>query len=482
MALHPISEEDLEPTLTRAAARPFSFTHTAWTGESAGTQISKLFQQYAPLGYMLPWETLDYVELLSTYNPDYSQAVDNVRTLANSGHELFVGASAPRTAARIKDRLEEKARTIQSQHGGIDGLIDKLLDQAAVYGAMCGEWVLNDALTDVVDFIDINPKSIRFFWSEPDQRYVPFQKVSIWQAQQAEKQGQEVKQRTYVRLNELTFHYYAFDAAPQSPYGCPPFLAALANIAIQRDMIYNMAQIVKKVGLLGIIDLVVKSLPVKAGETEADYQARASMYLDQYATVLEEAVRDGGLVHYDDTEIHNTNITGNAAGATNIFKQNEELIFSGLKSMPSVQGRSYSTTETYAGVAYDIIIRNTQKYQRACKRMIESGYWLMVTLWGEQPDNISLTFNDNKTLNRLQNAQAQKQEIQNAVALWLTGIIDQLGFAQLLGYNQPKTEMATPPKVPLLGTQSSGSSSGGGGSPDGGAPAGVPPPAPGTSN
>lgn len=415
---------------------------------SAGSIVGGLFGAYRTMSYMLPFEALDYIEVLATYNPDYSQAVENIKTLANSGHELFVDAGSPLQQRRIRDLLEEKARTVQERHGGIDGLIDKLLDQAAVFGAMCGEWILSDDLTEVVDFVDINPKTIRFFWEESTQHWAPYQKVTHWQEADARRAGQATLNGC-VKLNETTFHYYAFDAAPGSPYGTPPFLAALENIGIQRDMVANMSQIVKKIGLLGIIDVVVKALPAKPGESAEDYMARAGAYLDSYVEVVQNMVRDGGIVHFDDMETKSTNIAGNAAGATAIFKQNEELIFSGLKSMPSVQGRSYSTTETYAGVAYDIIIRNTKSYQRGCKRMIESGYWLMATLAGLQPTKISLKFNDNKTLHRLQDAQAEAVEIRNALVKWLCGIIDQMGFAQELGYNDVKKEMEEPPPEAL---------------------------------
>ena len=413
---------------------------------SAARQLKGLFQQYAPLGYMLPWEVLDYVELLATYNPDYSQAVENIKMLANSGHELFVDASSELQRKRTKDHLEERARMIQVRHGGIDGVIDKLLDQGATYGAMCGEWILSDDLTEVVDFADLNPKKIRFFWIENEQKYAPFQAVTPAQAKDARDNGQQTI-GNHVRLNELTFHYYAFDAAPNSPYGTPPFLAALTNIAIQRDMVHNMSQIVKKIGLLGMIDLTIERLTPLPGETDAEYSQRAGAYLDAYVEVAEEMVRDGGLVHYDDVEAQTTQLGGNAAGATNIHKANEEMVFSGLKSMPSVQGRSYSTTETYAGVAYDIIIRNTQKYQRAVKRVIEGGYWLMCNMAGLSPDKIRLTFNENRSLQRQQEAAAERVEIANSFMLWLLGIIDQTEVAQRSGYAEPKTPMEEPPEA-----------------------------------
>jgi hypothetical protein len=415
-------------------------------------QIQRLFRAYEPLAYQLPWQILDYVEILSTYNPDYSQAVENIKMLANSGHELFVDAASELEVRRTKELLESKASSIQEPHGGIDGVIDKLLDQAATFGAMCGEWVLNEDMTDIVDFADLNPKKIRFFWHEELQRYVPYQKVTTKQAKEAADKGQEIR-GDCVRLNEMTFRYYAFDAAPGSPYGVPPFLAALGNIAIQRDMVHNMAQIVKKIGLLGVVDLTIERLQPIPGETDEQYASRAGAYLEAYVTIAEDMVKEGGIVHFDDVTANTWQIGGNAAGATNIHKANEEMVFSGLKSMPSVQGRSYSTTETYAGVAYEIILRNTFKYQRACKRMIESGYHLIAALNGRNPTSIRLSFKTNRSLNRLQEAQAKKVEIGNAFMLWLLGIIDQHGLAQELGYNEPKTEMAEPPES-LLGIQS----------------------------
>lgn len=409
-------------------------------------QVTGLFSQYAPLGFFLPWEILDHIELLAQYNPDYSQAVDNICTLANSGHELFVDASTELQVKRTKEHLEDLARTVQDSHGGVDGLIDKLLRQGATYGAMCGEWVLDDDLTQVVDFADINPKKIRFFWDEDLYRYVPFQKVTAAQAEEARKRGQEVRGGC-VRLNENTFHYFAFNAEPNSPYGTPPFVAALLNIGIQRDMIANMAQIVKKVGLLGLIDITVERLPPIPGETDEQFSSRANAFLSSYVDAAEDMVREGGMVHFDDVVVQTASLSGNAAGATNIFKQNEELIFSGLKSMPSVQGRSYSTTETYAGVAYDIIIRNTKKYQRAIKRMIEAGYWLSVNLQSGQlkPTDLSLQFKENKTLHRLQDAQSEALEIKNAGMLWLAGVINQLQFANRLGHSSVDTKLEEPP-------------------------------------
>jgi hypothetical protein len=431
-------------------------------GQDVLGQLNTLFAAHAKMAYQLPWEILDYVELLAVYNADFSQAVDNLRTLANPGHSLIVLANSARKAEKIKTRLEEKARTIQVSNGGLDGLVDQFFDSAATYGAFCGEWILDESLTDVVDFQIINPKLIRFFWDKEADAWAAYQKVNITQAQEAKKRGQDVKNLVYVKLNSETFYYYAFDNAPGNPYGVPPFTGALVNIAIQRDMLANMSQIVKKLGLLGIIDGVIKSLQKQASETPEQFVARANAYLDQYVAAVDQMTREGAVVHFDDSEFKTFTITGNAAGATNLFKQNEELLISGLKSQPAIQGRSYSVTETYAGVAYDIIIRNTVKYQRAVKRMVEAGYHLMLQVWGLEGivEKVQIKWNSNKTLNRLQDAQSELLEIKNSLMLWAAGIIDQQIMAQRHGYHTPKTEFDEPPPSGLLGNGSPGGGAG----------------------
>lgn len=426
-------------------------------GPAVFNNVSGLFQSYSPMAYMMPFELLDYIELLAVYNPDYSQAVENVRTLANPGHTLIITATKG-VATKMKQQIWEKDRQIQHKHGGIEGLLDKLLWQAAVYGAMAGEWVPNEDMTDVVDFIEVNPKTIRFFWETSPEldpwnygpHWAPYQRATAQQIVEAKANGQEIKNGAYLKLNEVTFQYFAFNAAPGSPYGVPPFLAALNNLATQRDMMSNMANVVKKLALFGLIDIEVEPLKVGPGETASAFQARVEAYLDKYSALASSMLDDGGLVHFNDSTITATNLAGNAAGATNIFTQNEEQVFSGLKSMPSVQGRSYSTTETYAGVAYDIMIRNSVRYQRAAKMMVEYGYYLMAQLWGEKVDRIEMKFWQNKSLQRKDTAQAEHYEILNVLFKWAAGFINQVDGAHELGYADPDTALEDVPLNPLF--------------------------------
>jgi hypothetical protein len=90
-------------------------------------------------------------------------------------------------------------------------------------------------------------------------------------------------------------------------------------------------------------------------------------------------------------------------------------------------------------------LRNAVRYQRAAKRLIEHIYWMSASLAGLQPDRIRVTFNNNRALFRLQEAQAEKLEIMNAVLLWVIGVLDQDGVAQRVGYDVPKTPLEEVP-------------------------------------
>ncbi len=297
-----------------------------------------LFDPEAELPYGLDWETMEYVETVAKYNPDMSQAIDNIKSLANSGHELFVTAGSKLKTRRIREMLEEKASLIQERNGGVDGLIDKLLVQSATYGAMCGEVVLSGDLTQVVDFVDLNPRDIRFFWDNKTQRYMPYQKLTMAQAQEAREMKLTIR-NDCIPLNEMTFMYYSFNAAPNSPYGVPPFLSAMANLSLQRDLMFNMAQVVKKLGVFALVDMTIDQVPQGPDEQDEAYFNRTQNRLAEFAEQADYMAESGGIVHYDDVKVETQNLVGNAAGATAIFKQNEEMAISGMHTNPAMLGR-----------------------------------------------------------------------------------------------------------------------------------------------
>lgn len=396
------------------------------------------------LPFDMPWEILEYMEVLASWDPDFSSAVDNVRNLAGRDFTIHPFGGNARNVEVVTKRIYKKFRTIGPHHGGaITSIVDNLVVQAATYGAMAGEWVIADDLKDVVDFVLINPKSIRFFWIDEEGRYAPFQKVSITAASAAQKRGQEVR-GSCIRLNEASFVYAPYHNSVGGPYGIPPFIAAMSNIGVQNNMMKNLKQVVRKLGMLGVFDMTIKSLEMHPGESDANYQSRVEHYLQSYVPIAEQLVSDGSLIHYDDLDLNLTSLQGNSAGAATLHRTNREMIITGLKNFPMVQSeRASSTIDTLAGLAFDLMLRSAKKYQYGVASILRQGFLLMDALWRTNAlTDLAVIFEKNRPINRLYDALAYGAEIKNYNTLWVNGLIDQEEAAMGLGIEHP-------PVVPL---------------------------------
>lgn len=430
-------------------ANQLTLPHSRVSQEDTGdvlTMLGYIADTYAGLSNSLPFELYDYVELVAMYNPDFSQAVNNIKNLANPGYKVVVNATNESRAAAYRERLIKKQRDIKPRIGGLDGITNNLLMQGAIYGAMCGEWILDDSLSDVVDFAFVNPKNIRFFWDKEEEDWHPYQKVSL--AALASAKGEQEIRGSCIRLNTNTFFYQAIYTFNNNPYGVPPLFAALENIGIQREMVNNLKSITKKMGMLGILEVIIEKLPMEPDETPSQYIERCNKFLTNYQNLIQDMINQGGIVHFDDTKVTNLSIAERAQGADQIFKLNEELVFSGLHSLPSVQGRSYSTTETYAGVAYELLLRSVGDFTDAVKYIMEQGCWLMDKVWGIGVSEIKFDFGENKSLNNLQNAQADAIRLNNDMRLWHNRILGQQQVAQRHGVDVPYENIDAPVEEP----------------------------------
>lgn len=397
------------------------------------------------LPFDMPWEVLQYVEYLSYWNQDYSAAVDNVRNLAGTEFTIHVSGPNKRNVDATLITLRDKASLIGPRHGGgLANIADSLIVQAATYGAMAGEWILSQDLRDVVDYVLINPRSIRFFWDKTEKRFVPYQKVSLFAAQEAKRMGKQVI-GLHVRLNEMTFTYAAYHNAYGGPYGVPPFLAALDPVYLQRDMLKNIKAIVRKLGLLGIIDMSIVSLEQEIGESDAHYQARVLAYLESYVPIVESMVNDGALIHYDDLTTQTFSVSKDSTGAASqLFRSNQELLETGLKNFNMSQNRASSTVDTFAGLAFDLMLRSARKYQDGVSSIFAHGlrlYNLLQDVTGV--DRVFVKFQRQRPINRLYDAMAHAAEIKNANTLWINGMIEQGEAAELCGVEHA-------PVVPMI--------------------------------
>jgi hypothetical protein len=313
-------------------------------------------------------------------------------------------------------RLNVKARTLARHTAGIDGLINKYLEQVALTGAISSEDVVRLGADPGVEQVVVVPAA-QIIFKRQGGEYVPYQLAN----------GDEV------RLNPITYRYLAYLTIENSPYAKPPMVAALEPVLDQHRMKKNMQYILKKFGLFGLISAAVTPPRQEAGETSDEYRLRVQTYLKDVLKAFRENFNEGLAVYTDDIKVERTNLTTDARGVQEIFRMNEEQVFSGMGTDPAMHGRTYSTTETYARVVYDLLVRHAESFQRPVKRRIERTYRLDLALAGIPIEDIVVHFHRARSRDPLTEAKARQLDwrvIREQVA---AGLLDPDTAARELG-------------------------------------------------
>ncbi|MBN8220704.1 MAG: hypothetical protein J0L53_07250, partial [Spirochaetes bacterium] len=137
-----------------------------------------------------------------------------------------------------------------------------------------------------------------------------------------------------------------------------------------------------------------------------------------------------------DTSIDHRSITGDARGAADLFQVGEEQLASGIDMDPALLGRSYSTTETYAGVVYQAFLSKLAGRTRIVKRFLERVYFLHLVLAGYRVKKVRVTFNPARSLNPQSDAQAENFRLLNIKMKEDAGWIDADQAAKEAGYEK----------------------------------------------
>ena len=378
----------------------------------------------------IPAHILEAIERFTIIIPDFSQNARNIVNLGNTGHTLEVEAATERIIEQAEDRLNLLARNIYP-YGGTDGLVNKMLWDLAVFGTPSIEAVIQPDIKGVQKVVIVAHPEIRFKYDKEQDEYLAYQKAGN-------------SPDDYLELNPLTYYYSPLFQRRNSPYAIPPMLAALSPLLNQLFMQENIRHVVKKIGLLGLIHAVLTTPPRKPQETEEQYLSRLKNYLSNVATDLTKNYRDGVMITYDEFELKHFPVTGDIRGVKDLFQMNEEQLSSGMGTDPAMLGRTYSTTETYAGVVYNKMIKEIDNARRITRRGIEKIYLLDLLLGGIPVEDVNLEFDPDAELKPAENAEIKEKERTSISGLYRDGIITLDEAREDLEY-PPLETLETPP-------------------------------------
>jgi hypothetical protein len=363
----------------------------------------------------IPYQFIEFIEELTLTVPDFSQTVKRTQQLGNTGHYVEFSGLSKSKEEEANKAIELMASSVYT--AGIDGLVNTLFRQILVTGSISIEFVPDIKLEKIEKVVIVPTKTIRFYYD--GENYLPYQETT--------------EGKTF--LNTYQYSYIPLLQYEDSPYSIPPFLSALNLARMQKNSIGDLQNIIKKYGLLGFV-FAKRKIPYNSNMGEEEYKSYLQKELIKFAENFRANFSSGAAVSYDDVDIQHHSITDNTNGAEKIFQMIEQQIASGLDIDPSLLGRTYSTTETYAGVVYHAFLSNLNNIRRLIKRVLEKIYYTHLILQGFQLDRVTVTFNPDKSLNPKADAEVEKINVETVILKLNAGIIDYDTAARELGYEK----------------------------------------------
>ena len=397
---------------------------------STFTSLRKFMNEVRP-GFL--FEVIPIIRKLAMANSDVGQAVDNVVTLANTGHKIRFDQEVDEKQANLMRRhLDRKRLEWAEGTAGMDGLINKMIAQVMIGGAISNEWVPNMDLTGIQRVALVNPENIRFVYNTQENRFEAFQRpkhlVGI----------SNIGVDGLVKLNPHTFKYYGIGGDTEIPYGIPPYIAALDSIVTQRVMVDNIKYVVEQMGIMGFLELLMEKPEMQHNESDAAYTQRLETTLDAAKVRVLEGLRDGTTVGYDEDHEFKFHKTNKSPGGVNELWQNNELqVISGLKQDAALLGRSYGTSDTAMTVVFTKLLSQLKNVQNIVGRNIEFGYALELRLAGFDFNTLTVEFNQSTVRDELKHQQGEEIRIRNGIALYNQGLVSQQQLAVMLGFEKP---------------------------------------------
>lgn len=382
------------------------------------------------------FEFIPVLRSLYKYNGDVGSVVNDLVQLTNTGHTIkFDQSMDAAMVEKMREHLIIRRKGWGHGVAGLEGLINKMITQLWVAGAISVESYPDYRLTEVDNVSLINPETIRFSILR-NGKYAPYQKVDRILKVKSE----------YIKLNTKTYQYYGLIGDEDSPYGVPPFLTALADLSTQKDMKANLVHIMNQLGLLGYLEVLMDKPHQEANESVSAYTARLERLLKDAKTNVLAGFKEGVVTGYDgdhDFEFHST--TKNLSGVGDLFNMNQVQIANGLKTHPSFLGIDSGGTEGQLGIVFTKMLSQLTNVQNIVKHVLEHIYRLELTLAGFDFKGLVVEFKPSTITDDLKNQQAREIKQRVCHNLWIDRIIDAHQYADEMGYLQPH-EVIEPPE------------------------------------
>jgi len=390
--------------------------------------------------FITPGYIANYIPVIrkmSWINPDVGLAVNDMVQLTNTGHRVkFDPGVSPDQQESMRHHLDEKQLKWGDGVAGMNGMVNKMIAQIWIAGALSTEWVVANDKMGVDHLAFVNPETIRFQWNKKKLRFFPYQlqdQNTLGFGTTGSMMGEK-----YVKLNTNTYKYFGLNGDTDIPYGIPPFLAAMNALSTQSDMDTNIRFIMKQIGLLGFTQLLMTKPSQAQGEKDETYKARLITMLDESKNNILDGIKDGVVVGFEeDHQFEFNSTTKNLSGVSELYDQNEVQVANGLKMAAEFIGVGNAGSETGINIVFTKMLSQLQNVQKIVSANLRHGYALELRLAGYNFKHLQVEFKPSTITDELKFQQAMEYKVRNTYNLFQMGLIGQQQAADIMELDKP---------------------------------------------
>lgn len=370
-------------------------------------------------------EVIPLIRDLYKVNPDMGIALQDMFKLTNTGHTVTFPNNTDDEADKMRKHLAEKTKKWSRYTAGIDGLVNKMIVQCLVGGAISVEGVPDEKLEGLDTILFLRPENI-VFKRENNGVYSPYQR----------NKNYFVKHQDYIKLNPETYVYAAMYNDTDEPYGIPPFMAALDSLKGQHDMRVNFKHIMEVCGMVGFLEAKMAKPDQSGSESLSQYEKRLERNLKDLKRNLRDGMKDGIVTGYiDDHEFKLNSTTKELGNIKEPWNMNQQSVANGLGVNGNLIGVSSTTGEGATGIMLSKLISQLKNLQMLVTYVLDFLYSLELRLAGFNNKGIKIQWGTSTISDEVKVQQGLQYKIQNLDLLYKAGIISQDQYAWAMGYD-----------------------------------------------
>ncbi|WP_291726182.1 hypothetical protein [Bernardetia sp.] len=395
-------------------------------GFGFGDKEREIYPEFA-----LEW--IPILKNLSVYDRNVGRAVNNSVSLAQTSYQIELPDNLSK---RDRKNIMETLRIFE-RDAKIDAFTRNAIRTVMYAGGIAVEGVLvgNPYASAVKRLAILDITNIRFNYNPKTDEFIPKQ-INV-----------SIAGKSEIILRKETFFYECVNQLDESPYPVPMLLSAIEDIITQKDMLENFKIIIKKLGMMGFLEVLITAPTQEKGETDEAYYKRCEDHIYQAGREIQQGLDNGFAVGFktldgdkkyvpaSEFKMNATNI--NFGGAEKAFEIINRLLNNGLNTDGVFMNHNNNTSETFARVLLQVLIGNIDSIQKTVASILSDVFLLHLKLQGfTKLDWVKVVFEKPLIGDSLKEAQTEATRISNVISKVTAGIIDDDMAAQELGYEK----------------------------------------------